>query len=278
MAREIDDIQNGIIAEKNADPTLAGLNSTSKTASWLLWTRIIAICMWVQEKLWDSHKAEVLSIIMAMRPHTLRWYADMAKKFQYGYTLAAGKDYYDNTGISDALIAASMVVKYASCMETASGVRIKVATETGGDLAPLPTLQYDALTVYMSRVKDAGVKLSYTNSVADRLKLSLKVLYNPLILDATGKRRDGTANTPVQDAIRKYLKTGISFNGLFVLMKMTDELQKVEGVEIPHVLLAEATYGALPFVTIETTYRPDAGYLRIADVDLTLIFEASEPI
>lgn len=255
-----------------ADETLsAKLTSNSRTAIWQLWALVVAACQWTLETLFDLHKAEVTDIIDNMKPHSLRWYANMAKAFQYGYNLVDGEDYYDNTGLTDEQITASKVVAYSAVVEQEKNLRIKVAAVDSGDLAPLPADQKTAFDEYMSRVKDAGVKLVIDSLPADRLILSLDIYYNPLVLDNNGARLDGTSGEPVPDAIRNYLKN-LPFNGYLVLAYLVDALQKVDGVVIPDLTKAEAYYGANIGGAINVKYNPDAGYLRIADEDLSLTF------
>src|SRR6185437_7509442 len=115
MARTISQIQQSIIDAKNADPVLSLLlTSTSNVAIWTLWTYIVAVCQWTSENLFDQHVAEVNNIIATMKPHTLQWYVTMAKAFQFGYSLPADNDTYDNTGIDPSVITASQVVNYAA--------------------------------------------------------------------------------------------------------------------------------------------------------------------
>lgn len=244
---------------------------------------VIAFCMFNLQKLFDAHRDEVKAIIDNTKPHKVTWYATMAKLFQFGFTLVPDEDYYNNTGFTQAAIDASKVVKYAAVEEVGKGLRIKVATLSGSDLAPLPLAQLNGFRAYMQRIKDAGVRLYFTNSAADSLKLTIKIYYDALILDATGARLDGTAATPVPDAIDSFLKSpypaGVGFNGLFVLAKLTDKLQAVQGVVIPEITTAQARYGALPYQNIVTEYLPDAGYLRIINpTDLVITYIAHEPI
>lgn len=273
MARTIQQIQQSIIDAKNADSTLSGLNSTSNVAIWRLWTYIVAVCMWTIENLFDAHKAEVGGIITNMKPHTLQWYVNKAKAYQYGDSLPDGSDTY---AVIDTT---KQVVAYAAAQEdiTSRRLRIKTAVLSGNSLAPLTDAQLAGLTAYMQLVKDAGVFLNVTTGVADRLVLDITIYYDALVLDAGGKRLDGTSDTPVKDAIQVYLDN-LPFNGLFTVMRLVDALQAVDGVVIPTINSAQATYAALPLQNIITEYRPDAGYLNIADADLTITYVAHEPI
>ncbi len=275
MARTITEIQNELIAQVQVNATLAPLlNSTSKTAIWRLLTFVIATSVWTLETLFDIFKQDIDEKIAALKPHSLRWYAEKAKAFQYGYNLVVEADYYDNTGIADDVVEASKLVDYSAVVEKERGLRIKVATTVADDLAPLSNLQLTAFIAYMQRVKDAGVKLEITSTVSDSLKLTLDLYYNPLVLNSNGQRLDGEVSEPVQNATKSYLKN-LPFNGVFVLQKLVDELQKVDGVNIVDIISAQAKYGALAYQSFSVKYVPDAGYLRFVDnADLIINFIA----
>lgn len=80
---------------------------------------IATAAMHFHETLFVKHREEVETIIANQRPHTLRWYVDMAKKFQYGVgvKLIDGKDYYDNTGKTDEEIERQRIVKHTAAIE-----------------------------------------------------------------------------------------------------------------------------------------------------------------
>lgn len=272
MARSITTIQNNIIAGVAANATLAPLlTSTSRVAIWRLLALVVATAIWTLETLFDIHVADVNESISKLKPHSLRWYAEKATSFQFGYNLVADADYYDNTGIDETTIEESKVVAYAAVVEQDRGLRIKVARDTG-DLAALTAPQLEAFEEYMKRIKDAGVRLNITSTAADELRLTLEIYYDPLVLNSTGGRLDGTVSEPVQDAVKEYLKN-LPFNGVFVLQSLIDVLQLVDGVKIAHLTGAQARYGLLPFQSFGVKYLPDAGYLRLTNPgDLTITF------
>lgn len=274
MARTIAEIQQAMLDEIAGDATLSTVaTSTSKVAIYRLFTRIVATCAWTVEVLFDTVKQEVNELIAQLKPHSLRWYANKAKDFQYGYTLPIDADRYDNTLLSDDVIDAAKIVKYSAVTEGEDGkLRIKVAKEVV-DLAPLSAGELSAFSEYMGRIKDAGVRLIIESNTPDKLKLSLKIYYDPLIINATGQRIDGSDLTPVQTAVQNFLKNQ-PFNGVFVLAYLVDALQKVEGVVIPHIVSCLTSYALFGFTSVNVQYLPDAGYLRFEDVntDLTLEF------
>ena len=286
MARQITEIKKSITDVLIADTNIQAIYtltpgktfedefSAASLESLIFYATAYGI--FVHENLFDAHKAEVTGIINNMKPHSLQWYANIAKAYQHGHTLPPDTDKYDNTGLTDEVIAASKIVKQSAVVEVDRGLRIKVATDDGTALGPLDSTQLAAFTSYMSRVKDAGEKLTITSAVADSLKLSLFVKYDPLVLNGSGARLDGNAATSVQDAVKAYLKN-LPFNGRLELATLMDEVQKVDGVRAPYVMTAMAKYGALPYTSFTgQAYVPDAGYLKIYDAvnDLTINFEA----
>jgi hypothetical protein len=231
----------------------------------------VAVCAYLLNSLFDLFKADVDETISAMKPHSLRWYALKAKAFQYGFSLVADADYYNNTGIDADVVAASKIVSNVAVTEQTRGLRIKVAKLVSSDLAPLGTTELAAFQFYMKQVKDAGVKLNITTSVADNLKNDITIIYNPLVLNASGERIDGTDPLPVQNAIRSFLKN-LPFNGVFSIQKYEAKLLEIDGVTDLKINSISARYGLLPFANINISYTPDSGYMRIADADLSLNF------
>jgi hypothetical protein len=259
MARTIAAIQQQIIDTKNADPTLSSyVWSDSKVAIWRLWTYVTAVCIWTLESLFDYHKLEVSNILANQKPHTLQWYVHKAKLFQYGDTLPANSDTYTTPSADPAIV----IVKYAAAVELANMVRIKVAKENSGILESLSLAELAAFRGYMSRIKDAGVRLQLTSGDPDNLQLALSVYYDPLVLSSTGARLDGASITPVMDAINSFL-ANLPFNGVFVLNELIVALQAIDGVKIGYILSAQANYAATPYIPVTIKYTPDAGYMAL---------------
>jgi len=274
MARTITQIQDDIINRIAGTTELAQLNSSSKVAVWRLWTYIVAVSIWALENLFDLHKSEVTTMINEKAPHSLRWYANKARAFQYGSELAYEADYYDNTALTEDQVAEQRIIAFSAVVEQAKGLRLKVARIVENDLNALDAQQLESFSTYMNRIKDAGVTPLIIESLPpDSLKLELVIYYNPLVLGSDGSRLDGTNPDPVGNRVREYLKN-LPFNGTLVLAYLVDALQQVDGVVIPHIVHAEAKYGELPYTAFDVKYNPDAGYLRIvkeADMQLTFI-------
>ena len=230
---------------------------------------IITIVLWIFEKLFDTHKSEVSEMLRQLKPHTARWYRNKALAFQYGFDLLTDSDVFNNAGASDEDIEKSKIIKYSAVTEAVeeSQLIVKIATEQGEELQPISTGQRESFEAYLSEIKDAGVRITVINYLPDVLKLQMKIYRDPLVLDESGTSiRMG--NKPVEEAIKNHLKN-LPFNGELVLAHLVDELQKVEGVKIPHIISAESKwidasagdYGN--FQPIEVRTIPVSGYFKI---------------
>ncbi|MFV0310522.1 MAG: hypothetical protein ACK5KN_02595, partial [Dysgonomonas sp.] len=247
---------------------LSGL-SGSISSIWRKILYIVASAIWILENLFDSHQQEVTGIIATMRPHSLRWYAEMARKFQYGFNLLPDSEDFDNDGKTGDEIEASKIVAYAAVDKVEGKLLVKVAKDAWDSLTPLEEVVKQAFTEYMERVQDAGDDLEIRSEPADNLRLSLDIYYNPLVLNADGQRLDGASLTPIPDAVHNYLKN-LPFNGELVLAFLTDALQAVSGVVIPHIVSAEYQYGEIEWKPVGVKYKPYAGYLTVTETDLEI--------
>ena len=232
---------------------------------------IIAFCQNILEQLFDQHTIDVNALIATDKTHTAQWYATMAKAFQFGYTVIQDQDYYDNTLLTDAQVAASQIIAYAAVTEENEGLNLKVAKDTG-DLVPLTNTEVTAFTAYMKQIKDAGVFLSIISTSADSLKLNAGIVYNPQVLDSNGVSiSDGS--TPVVDAINTYLKN-LPFNGVFAPQDLTDAVQKVDGViYFTPSYIGVSSDGGATYNPIAVKYIPASGYVRFVNpTDLVLTY------
>lgn len=277
MARTIAEIQQEILAAKDADDNLSSLNSGSATAIFRLWARVTAAAISFLENIFDLHKSQVEATIDLKRPHTLKWYQHIALLFQLGRALPEGEIYYDNTGVSVDDVENEKIIAQAAAVNESGTLVLKVARENAGELATLTTEQYNAFVDYIGEVKDAGVNISVRNVDADKLKAEIDVYYDPGILNSDGQRIDGSDNAPVEKAAKGFLRA-LPFNGVFVRAHFVDVLQAVDGVYVPNVTLCQATRSdSTTFSEVSVQYQPFSGFLRFyTDSDLTINYISQE--
>lgn len=240
----------------------------------------VATAMWTNQQLFVQHKIDIAQLLNGQRAHTPNWYAHKAKEFQFGMELVSEADYYDNTGLSAEQIVEMQVVKYSAAVESLDKniLYLKVATDNNGIRQPLQPSQLTAFKNYLNSVQDAGVRISVINDQADDMKLTIDIYYDPQVLDESGKRLDGEADTPVQDAVRNYLNN-LSFNGMYTNQALVDTLQMVQGVDVAELKNAASRYGAYTdFKPIDAREIAHAGYYKITDENLILNFKPNEEI
>ncbi len=287
MARTLNDIQESILRAKkkaseldtlevlttNERNTIAGLTSTSRVAIWRLWIWVVAVVVWTLESIFDIHKKEMDDLIKKNKIHNFTWYEELALAFQFGHALVTETDKYNNSTLTIAQIDAAKIIKHVAVIRKIVNGRghleLKLAKEVNNEYVPLEPAEMLAFEDYIKQTGDAGTKIIPTSRVNDSLKLVLDIHYNPQILSAAGARLDGTANTPVQEAIKSFLYN-LDFNGELVLTQLTDHLQLIEGVKLPIIKSAETKYGNLEWATINETYISDAGYMRMDEGATTI--------
>jgi hypothetical protein len=245
-------------------------NTFSKASLENIMFYVVAASIWTLEKLFDAHKVEIESIVRGLKPHTRQWYALKAKSFLLGKALVPDTDYYDTSGMSDEDIAAAQIVKYAAVVETAGTVYIKIATETAGEPAPLSEEEYTAFTTYMDEVRDAGVVIEVINEPGEYFRIRMSIFYDAMVMDNTGTTFSGA--TPVQDTIKKFIGD-LPFNGEYRNIALVNALQKIEGVVIPEIHLAETSRDGVEWHGVDVKAVPYSGYYKIYDdADMNIAF------
>lgn len=299
MARTISQIYTSIITEKESFSELNGLTpvpettqtllddlqSTSKVSIWRLWLWLVAVAIWVHENIFDQHIAEVEELILNKTFGQLRWYEQTSKSFQLGYSLEwDDTDYrYEYSDTTSQAAINSKIITQAAATELTTGsgkeIVLKVAKGTVGSLSALSTSEKTSFDAYIDRIKPAGTNITTISAVADDLKLSITITYDPLIIEVDGSTPirgrliSDTSVYPVEDAVIDYIQQ-IDFDSYFKIMDLVDAIQVVDGVLNVTVQKASARYGALPYTDIiiddEQKYNANAGYLAMAsghDVD-----------
>lgn len=273
MARTIAEIYLSIVAEKNNQPTinalqptidneqtlLNDLSSTSKVAVWRLFAYIISVAIWTHENLWDLFKAAIEALIAGAYSGTTRWYQQQALLFQFGDSLT----WINNKFQYSVIDATKQIIKRSAAIETGGAVIIKVAKLVGGLPVKLNANEFAAYQAYLAQIKFAGTNISSISYDPDLLKLTLNIVYNPLVLASDGSLLSDSGIFPVEDAIKAYI-AGIVWDGTFNLTKLIDAAQAAQGVVDPILTLAEGkAYNGASFGTITQNYQSVAGYMVV---------------
>ena len=273
MARTIANIYAAMVAEKQNQPTinslqpnvdteqhlLADITTPSKVANWRLYFYVIAIAIFILENLWDLFKADVDAIVASAIPGTARWYQEQALEFQFGDALVWLNNKFQYAVIN----VANQIIKRSAAIESGGVVYIKVAKLNGTSPVKLAPAELTAFQAYMQAIKFAGTQIGIISYDPDLLKLTLNVVYDPLVLASDGSLLSNAGVFPVEDAINDYI-AGIVWNGTFNATKLIDAIEAAQGVIDPVLTLAEGkANNASVFNTINQNYQSVAGYMII---------------
>lgn len=237
MARTQTDIFNTMLTAKAAEPSLSGLTSQTTTAIWRLIMWVCAGAIALFEGLHDAFKVSVQNQLYSQQVGNLYWYQQQILNFQFGDNLSfiGGKYRYetlDNTK--------KIVVRCAILEENDPSVgailKVKVAKASGTDLTGLTNTELTALGSYLSKIRFAGARFQLFTNNGDILRLALKVYYDPIVPLATVK-------TNVENAVNDHIKN-LSFNGELAIIKLTDDLQKIDGVTDVEFISAASKFSA----------------------------------
>lgn len=257
MARSIQTIFNSIIAAKEANSALDGLDSTSATSVYRLWAWVTATVHNVIETMLDLFRVEMQVMLANLKPGSLLWYQVTCKAFQYGDDLT----WINGQWAYATIDSTKQIIAQCSVTEGERGLVIKVAKLSGAEWVPLTTTELNAFTAYVAKMKFAGTKVVIVNSAANLLKIAATVYYNPLMLSQSGELiTDGSY--PINNAISAYLGA-LPFNGRLMLTALTDAIQAAAGVEDLQLTTVQQKNGASAYADIVVSHIPESGYFKI---------------
>lgn len=230
---------------------------------------IVAACCRTLEAMWEYHRNVVEDRIARAVVASVPWYHKMALAFQYGDNMVFDESTMQFRYASDN--PAARVIRYAAVRDRGTSIQVLVSGEKNGLPEPLSNDILTAFKSYMNRVKIAGVILSVRSLPADDLHIYAEVMVDPLVINASGVRADGTR--PVEEAIKSYLK-GIIYGGTFNKTKLVDAIQQVEGVS--DVVLGECRYKTAmtaDYTIIEgNNYTAQGGSFTVSGMENTIYY------
>ena len=254
--------------QDNSTDLAIDVTSGSKVAVWRLWMWIFAVGSWMVEVLFDRHSADVTAVLDSKRIHTLRWYAEESKKYQYGYPVS----WIDNMYQYATSDADAQIVKYAAASERNGTVVLKVAKNSGGVKAPLTTLEKATFTEFWSKWKDAGVKLEIVSQPADQLKIYITIVRDRLVLDGNNNLlRDNSIN-PITLAIDAF-GNSLEFDGVLRLSKLVDSIQAAEGVVDVQLTQAWHKPAGGSYSVVNMSVESIAGYFELSYTDSLFTYQ-----
>jgi hypothetical protein len=258
MARTQQEIFDKMLLDKANEPSLSTLNSTSATAIWRLILWVCAGGIYALELLLDAFKIEINTKVAEAQIGNASWYRNKILAFQFGDNLIFSNGIYAYPTLDDVKkIIKRCAVDEAVDLLVGGVLRVKVAKLDGATLTQLTVTELSALAAYIKKIRFAGTKFQLFSNNGDLLKIAYQIYFDPIIPQATIK-----AN--VEIVIKNYI-SNLPFNGELMVSKLTDELQKIEGVIDVVFLNAASKYavgdGYGPFTRVKIAV---GGYFQIS--------------
>lgn len=221
MARTIDQIQNEIIAQKEATSELSALTSQSRRSEWRLWTRVIATVQAYSEQLFDVFKTQIEALLTKGAPSTPLWIQDQVFKFQYDainpQVLVMDNYAPTYTTIDEDL---RIVTRCSVKTDFSNTVNVKVAKSDIPE--PLDSSEKSALQDYVTMIGTAGITYLVISSDSDKLYVEADVYYRG--------QYSAIISDSVQTAITNFL-SNIPFDGKLLVSDLEIAIKNVAGVK-----------------------------------------------
>ena len=210
-----------------ADDTFDGSFSAVSFESILF--GIMAAAIYTLEAIFDAFRREIDTKVAGSVVASIPWYHKICLEYQHGDKLVLNEatSEYGYEIIDDS----KRMVKFAACRDRGGGVYILVAKE-GADGYP-EALSNDVLTAfreYVNKRKPAGIITDVYSYNPDDITLSIRVQYDPILMNSDGSLISDPSVFPVEDAINDYLAS-ILYGGTFNRNKLIDAVQSADGVQ-----------------------------------------------
>lgn len=221
MARDLDTIQQGIIADVQAQPELAtALTSTSRRAIWRLITFVQASAILLLEQIIDVFKAENEIKISQAIPGTRTWLTKKVFEFQYSATNPQIIQLVNLAPVYPVIDESLRLITRCSVVSTISNVVIiKVAKNEPPE--KLTTTELNSLQAYVDIIGVDGINYVCKSTAADEIYIDAEVYY------------DGQYSTVIAGTVNNAIETflaNLPFNGELKLSDLEFSIRNVIGV------------------------------------------------
>lgn len=189
---------------------------------------VFASGSWLLENIWDGFRAEVETVVNDSYVTGIRWYYQKALEFQRGDKLV-----YDEKMcrfVYPRVNEEKKVVKNVAVRQVVDEqvTKLKVYFSDAAK-QPLTGDVRNAFEEYMREVGAAGTHYLFVSREPDKIKVRLRIYYDPLVLNRNGERLNGEGK-PVEETIESYLNA-LEYGGVFYASKLVDMLQMTEGIK-----------------------------------------------
>lgn len=223
MARPTAVIYQQLIAQKNAQANLSGLNSTSQVSIWNLLIWLVAAAQNIYEQLCDVFQTNLETITTNAPVFSAAWYQQQLLNFQYSASNPQVVSVSPTYAVAYAVINTSLrILTQVAVIPISNGlVTIKLASNS----TPIETAfpgSTAAVKSFLSAIGVPGTQFNIVSQSADYITCMCTVYY-----DAS---YSGVITANLQAAYNSFL-AAIPFNGTFNVSDLEAALKAVPGVK-----------------------------------------------
>lgn len=267
VARTIKEIEDALIADKEARAPLDILTSNSKVSVWRNMYFSIATGIHTLELAMERFQSDVETRADEITSGTLKWYGFESRVFQFGDAL----EFIDGNVTYAVIDEDKFIIDLAAADVVSGTILIKVAKlDMNGIAEPLTLAELTAFEDYWEEKRFAGTALTVISVPADEAIVGYRIGVDATVLNPlNGENLLNPLSFPVSDAINAFLQgfQAEGFNSILLLNKLTDAIQAVAGVKnvIPLSVQAKPNGGIYQEIvgTIEERYLARAGYIKV---------------
>jgi len=227
----------------------------------------VAFAINTLEKIQDTFRGEIQETVDAAFVANKAWWHAQALKFQRGDDLVMNPTTFRYE--YETVDASKQIIKRVAVREIVQEggvckVKIFLATEVAGEIAPLSDQELYLFENYARMIAPAGVLREILTGAADTVDFTFTVYFNPLVMDTSGKLI-GSDEYPVEESIKKFISelNNTNFGGRLNLTRLTDAVQNTAGVL--DVRLREFYLNNILQDLSNTTYESAFGWFKLGN-------------
>lgn len=218
MVRTIKEIQGSIVA--GMLDVMPGMSS-SATAQWRQIAHVVAVAIYALEVILDRFRSETEELTRRITPGTLRWYAEMCRRFQMGHELvfdsATAMLYYEHDDPK------ARIIDVVAVSDINNRIAIKVARiAPDGAVKPLTADELHNFSGYINTIKFVGIDTSVISTEADVVRYNMEVFYDPI-------QPRTTVEAQIRTALQEF-KRNLNFDSTLYAGRLSDCVMHIPGV------------------------------------------------
>lgn len=226
MARTINEIYKGIVAEKDKRLELSDIQSDSKVSIFNGIAWVVAAAIYSFETIMDVFTLDMNTALQERINGTPSYYVNSLLKYQHGDKLKVREDGlgfgYEKVDESKRIVTQASYQEDSNDQSLDTKLILKVATGVNGKLSPLTPDQLMMVTSYINQIKFAGTTIEVVSRKGDIIIPRLTVYHD-------GALPEETMRSKIDDALNAFIME-TKFNSAIYVSNIVSCLTTIEHV------------------------------------------------